>query len=145
MVAIPQDTITQQDLVEWDVARQELAKLKLKEMMLRQRIFKGFFPVPVEGTNTHPLAQGWVLKGVYSLNRAVDIGAFTSMRDLFQQQGLRPDVLVKFTPELVKSEYSKLTKEEQNLFDRCLLIKEGSPTLKIELPAKNRPKEGTTS
>jgi len=141
MAEIPTNVVTAQDLLEWDEAKKQLALLKNKEMMLRQKIFKAYFPTPKEGTNKAPLANGWELKGGYVLNRAVELGAFTNMRDQFLSAGLRVDDLVKFSPELVKSAYNKLTAEEQNLFDRCLVIKEGSPTLEIVLPAKNRAKE----
>jgi hypothetical protein len=42
----------------------------------------------------------------------------------------------------VLSAYRELTAEQQKVFDRALTIKEGTPSLKIELPAKNVPKEG---
>lgn len=136
MSEIPPNVVTVQDILEWEKAKDELTRVKNREMLLRTKIFKGMFPSPVEGTNKVPLANGYELKGGYVINRSVELGAFTSMRPLFQEKGFRVDDLVKFKPELVKSEYNKLTQEEQHFFDQCLVIKEGSPTLEIFLPAK---------
>ena len=136
MAEIPTQVVTAAEILEWEQTKAELDRLKSKEMLLRTRIFKGFFPNPVEGTNKFPLANHYELKATHVINRSVDIGAFTNMRPLFTENGLRVDDLVKFKPELAKAEYNKLTEEEKHLFDRCLIIKPGSPSLEIFLPAK---------
>lgn len=147
MTAIPpQPPVTAEDLVLWDNMQKQLKALRASEMALRQRIFGAYFPTPSEGTNSAPLAAGWVLKGTHKLERKIDIGALTAMtaRDAdghsrLSRAFMNPDTLVKWVPELVLGEYRKLTAEQQQLFDSALIIKPGSPSLEIALPAKNDP------
>jgi hypothetical protein len=136
MVQIPVDEIKQEDIQQWYVLQDQLKKLKASEMLLRIRIFKGLFPNPVEGTNNYPLPEQWVLKGGYKLTRNIDIGSLQAMRERFAAAGVRADSLVEYKPSLVLSEYRTLTDEQRQLFDQCLEIKPGSPSLEIVLPAK---------
>jgi hypothetical protein len=140
MVKIPQNQVTQADLSEWYKMAQDLRNLKAKESLLRKKIFESAFPDPKEGTNSYDLADGYVLKGQHVLNRDIDIGALDAMKSKLREQGVNPDNLVKYKPELKKAEYNKLTEEQKKLFDQCLIIKPGSPSLEIVLPAKNRAK-----
>lgn len=136
MTAIPADTVTQADLDEWYRLQDQLKKVKASEMLLRTKIFKHFFPEPVEGTNSFNLAEGWVAKGKYTINREVDPGSLGAYKQQFMEHQINPDVLVQYKPSLVLGEYRKLTAEQQKLFDVCLIIKPGSPALEIVLPAK---------
>lgn len=136
MVQIPVDEVKQEDIQQWYVLQDQLKKLKASEMLLRTRIFKGLFPNPVEGTNSYPLPDQWVLKGGYKLTRNIDIGSLQAMRERFVAAGVRADSLVEYKPSLVLSEYRTLTEEQRQLFDQCLEIKPGSPSLEIVLPAK---------
>lgn len=141
MVEIPQNQVTQEDLAAWYQMSQELRTLKAKESLLRKKIFGSAFPDPKEGTNNYDLADGYVLKGQHVLNRDVDIGALDALKPKLREEGVNPDNLVKYKPELKKAEYNKLTQEQKQLFDQCLIIKPGSPSLEIVLPAKNRAKQ----
>lgn len=137
MVAIPpQPPVSQEELSQWFKLQQELKAVKASEMLLRQSIFARMFPTPVEGTNNAPLADGWVLKGGYVINREVDAAALQVMREEFTKVGINSDMLVEWKPSLKVGIYKELTAEQRALFDRCLVIKPGSPALKIELPAK---------
>ena len=136
MVQIPADEIKQSDIEEWYKLQDQLKKLKASEMLLRQRIFRGLFPNPVEGTNSYPLPENWVLKAKYPITRNVDIGSFQAMRERFAAAGVLADSLVEYKPSLVLGEYRTLTEEQRQLFDQCLEIKPGSPSLEIVLPAK---------
>lgn len=138
MVEIPENEVTQADLAEWYKMQEELKKLRSKEMLLRQKIFKFFFPDPKEGTNSHNMADGYVLKGKYGLNRDIDPGAFQVLRDTFEGAGIRPDSLVQYKPFLVKREYNTLTEEQRRLFDQALIVKPGSPSLEIVLPKRRK-------
>lgn len=140
MVEIPQNQVTQADLSEWYKMAQDLRNLKAKESLLRKKIFGSAFPDPKEGTNNYDLPDGYVLKGQHVLNRDVDIGALDALKPKLREEGMNPDNLIKYKPELKKAEYNKLTEEQKNLFDQCLIIKPGSPSLEIVLPAKNRAK-----
>lgn len=140
----PPVVITAEDLRVWDEMKNQLALLRNQEMALRKRIFGALFPNPVEGTNKHPLANGWELKATHTIDRQVDTAAFTSMRELFVKEGLPADTLVRWKAELAKAEYNKLTQEEQFKFDRCMVIKPGSPSMEIVLPAKARKAQENT-
>jgi hypothetical protein len=136
VVIPPKPKVTQEQMNQWYNMTQELKKLKASEMLLRKMIFGDYFAEPKEGTNTAPLDAGWVLKGVHKIDREVDIGALSVMKFELEKMGIRADVLVEYKPSLKVKEYRELTEEQQKLFDRCLIIKPGSPSLSIELPAK---------
>ena len=127
-----------QFLSEWYVMVGQLKKLKDAEMTARKRIFAWFFPEPKEGTNTAPLPDQWVIKGKYPIARDLDIGAFNALRPQMEKLGVNIDTLVEYKPALKVAVYRELTEEQQKMFDRCLIIKPGSPGLEIELPAKAR-------
>lgn len=136
MVIIPPNEVTQKDLEQWYEVQKELKALKAKEMLLRQKVFKWYFTEPKEGVNTIPLSHGWVLKGTYVINRDVDLASLGAMKEQFIAAGVSTDSLVQFKPSLVIREYRTLTEEQRHLFDRALIIKPGSPSLEITLPAK---------
>lgn len=136
MSIIPENEVTQNDLQTWFKLDEEIRKLKTAEVLLRQKIFKGKFPNPVEGTNTTPLNEGWVLKGKRTINRTIDIGALNALREQFATRGINADSMINYKPELKVAEYRKLTAEQLNLFDQALIIKDGMPALEIMLPKK---------
>lgn len=136
MVEIPENEVTQADLSQWYTMQDELKKLRAAEMLLRQKIFKHFFPTPEEGTNNHELPDGWMLKGKHTVNRDIDQGAFQVLRQQFEEAGIHPDALVQYKPSLVKREYNTLTAEQRHLFDQALIVKPGSPSLEIVLPKR---------
>jgi hypothetical protein len=152
MTTIPENTVTQEDLSQWYQLQEQLKKLKAAEMLLRMKIFKGMIKDPKEGTNTVPLAEGWVLKGKHVINRDVDQAALavntavdpaTHMSRL-SANGIHVEQLIKWKPELITKTYRTLTAEQQQIFDECLIIKEGSPQLEIMLPASEKKKQAGT-
>jgi hypothetical protein len=145
MVEIPENPITQAMLSTWYKMAQELKKLKTKEILLRKDIFGKAFPDPKEGTNNYGLDDGYVLKGQYQLTRDIDEGAFNALKEKLREEKINPDLLVQYKPSLVKKEYNKLTDEQKQLFDQCLIVKPGSPSLEIVLPAKAKAKQEETS
>ena len=143
MVELPKNDVTAADLVEWFRAKEELGRLKSKEALLRSKIFKGYFPVPEEGTNKAPLNDGTgaEIKATHVINRSVDIGSLDALKSLVVAPGsnlprFKFDELIKWKPELSISEYRKLTEEERHAFDQCLVIKPGSPQLEISIPKR---------
>lgn len=136
MVAIPEDKATEQDLQTWYVMQEQLRKLKDQETALRKRIFKTYFPTPVEGTNKFDLPYQYVLKGTYPIDRKVDAPVLKANAEVFTEKLIRVDLLVEWEPKLSVSQYRKLTEEQTAVFDRCLIVKPGSPSLEIVLPAK---------
>ena len=140
MTEIPEDKLTPELLASWYEMADQLKSLRASEALLRKSIFKKAFPNPKEGTNKYELDDGYVLSGKYALTRSVDEGAYSSILDNLYEAKIKVDKLVKFKPSISKSEYSRLTDEQRDLFDQCLVIKPGSPSLDIILPAKNKPK-----
>jgi len=123
----------------------ELAKLKAAEAMLRRRLADHFFPNPTEGSrdNKHPLDDGTgaILQMDHKVNRKVlepELAAYkaASAEDGANMPDLPWNKLVKYTPELVKAEYNKLTAEERKACDTVLEIKPGMPELKVVIPKR---------
>jgi hypothetical protein len=134
---------TPQDLANWFNMKAELARLKSAEAMLRSRIFKHYFPTPIEGTNTAELGDGTgaQIKATHVINRDIDEGALDafskSMKEAGSNQPQLPlGLLVEWKPRLVLKQYRELTEEERNAFDQCLIIKPGSPQMEIKIPKK---------
>jgi hypothetical protein len=140
MTEIPANPVTMQDLTLWFQLQDQLKKLKTQEMLLRQKIFKTCFPEPKEGTNTYSLDDGFgsALKGTHVINREVDPGALQALRPEFVKANINADALVQFKPSLKVKEYRELTAEQNHLFDQCLIIKPGSPSLEIIQPKKRK-------
>lgn len=143
MTTIPENTVTPQDLAEWYRLKEELTRIKASEMLLRTKIYHALFKEPVEGTNTLPLNDGWVMKAKRVINRSIDQAALlvNSQEDpethmsALTSHGINPASLVVWKPELVLKAYRELTEEQQKIFNECLVIKDGSPDLSIVLPA----------
>lgn len=138
MSQIPENTVTQADMERWYIVQEQLSKLKNEEQMLRNKIFKGMFTNPVEGTNTVELEDGYALKGKRVINRTVDEAAFKASVEELAKNGIATDRIIKFKPELVVKEYRTLTDEQRNLFDCVLIIKDGMPGLEIVKPKRGR-------
>lgn len=135
MTEIPEPEVNMELLAKWFAMAQEISKLKQQEGLLRKRIFTHFFPKPKEGTNTHILPDGYQLKATHVVNRTVDPATVRTLRESFVEKQIPIDDLVDWKPSLVKSIYNGLTEEQQHLFDQCLIVKDGSPTLTISAPS----------
>jgi hypothetical protein len=156
---IPPPEVDQNTLAAWYEAKKQLDALKAKEMLLRTRIFRFFFPSAKEGTNTHELPDKFQLKGTRVVNRKIveesmqalchrpTIGMDGHGNALYgpsklEAAGVRVDMLIKWKPELAITVYRELTAEQQHLVDQMLLIDDGSPQLKIDPPKAPRGKKG---
>lgn len=131
--------VTMQELVEWEKMTRELAILKEKEMTLRKRVYRTFFKDPKEGTNTHQLGEGWLLKAQRKIDRKVDIGtlqALSAENALFWQHGINANELIDWKPELKIKAFKSLPEDKRKIFEQCLIIKDGSPQVDITLPAR---------
>jgi len=145
MTQVPENEVTQADINKWYELQAQLKSIKASEMLLRTKIYKGLFKDPVEGTNTIPLAEGWVMKARRVIQRDIDIAALTINSanpelgpSRLELAGINVASLVKWKPELVLKNYRELTDEQKLIFNDCLVIKDGSPALEIVLPAKNK-------
>lgn len=140
MVQIPENTVTMEDMVEWNKMQTELRVLKAKEMLLRRKIYEGLFTDPREGVNTLQLSDGWELKANRVIDRKIELATLQAMASEggpFEKANINANMLIKWEPELVVKQYRTLTAEQLAVFDQCLVIKDGSPALSIVLPKKN--------
>lgn len=153
------EQVCQEDISEWEEATHKLEEVKAREIKLRGKIFKGLFTSPREGANNVKLADGTILNATHKIARDVDdegLALLTVLKvvdarqqltslgvdhsqmpdDMFVTQalGIKMPELVKFKPELVTSKYRELSKEQSAVFDRCLVVKDATPSLKLRLP-----------
>lgn len=135
-----QRIVRQQLLADWLAAQTEVASFKpaiAKEMELRKAVMAEFFPLPKEGVNDFPLAEGWVLKGTYKLERKVDMDAIPAVYAKLREMGVNPDPLLEYKASLVTSAYKSLATinpEAAHVFDQALTIKPASPTVELKAP-----------
>lgn len=127
---------TQEDLNAWYTLQDQLTEIKDKEMKLRKKIFKFYFQHPVEGTNTVPLSDGFVMKGTFVINRKPAVELLTTHYDELVQAGVPVGALFKNEPKLVTAAYRLLTDEQRAMVDSVLEISVGSPSLQIVKPKK---------
>jgi hypothetical protein len=138
-----EQTVTLKDLELWYTKQEELRKLKEEEMALRLRITKQYFPTPKEGTNSHELGDGYVMKMKHNIDRKVDEAALSTLKDKLKEAGIRVDDLIIYKPELSVKQYrpyeldtSEEGKKRLNLIDQCLIVKPGAPALEIVKPKR---------
>lgn len=138
-------TPTLEDVARLYTMQEQLAALKSAEAMLRRRIADHFFPNPTEGSkeNKYPINDGTgaILQMDHKINRKVLEPELDVLKAKIKAEGsnlpkLAFNKLVKYTPELVKAEYNKLTEEERRLFDEALEIKPGMPEVKVVIPKR---------
>jgi hypothetical protein len=129
-------------LREWWELCVHVAFVKAKESKLRDELVKEFFNADKDaGTETIEIANGYKLKSVkkldYKLNNKE--GAVTALVAIIDPELAQK--LVKWTPKLSESTYKNLDPQTQKLFDGCLTIKPGKPSLKIIPPGENEAPE----
>lgn len=137
MVHIPENTVTPEDIAEWQDLAAQISIMKAKETLLRAKIYKGMFTAPVEGTNTVDLFGGWKLKAVRKVERKIDLPLLQAIaleNGPLHVAGIRADDLVKWKPELNLPAYRLLTEAQKLVFDTCLEIKDGSPSVDLVPP-----------
>lgn len=126
-----EDIPTMEELKEWYEVNEELKKLRVREILLRDKMFKGFFKNPYEGVNTIPLHDDWVLKADYKFYRSIDGAAFLALREDFVNSGIDVDKVVRVKVELALKSYNALSPEKKQLFDQVVTTKPGTPALGI--------------
>lgn len=139
MSKIPENPLTQDDFNKWAEVTKEVARLKSVEILLRMKIFGAMFPVPVEGTNTVALTDGYELKAKYPISRKILVDVLAGRTKELKDAGIKLGNLIVNKPELSVAEYRKLTEAELKLFDQILEIKPGTPQLEIFLTKRVRP------
>lgn len=121
----------------WEQVSLLQAQIKEAEMGMRLRLFQGAFANPKEGTNTHLLPDGRAIKGQYKINRYIDEAALPATLDALRKHGVaNTDALVRFKPELAKSEWNTLSDEAKLMFSPAVVATPGTPSLEVVIPKK---------
>jgi hypothetical protein len=118
-------------LGRWRELQVSIRHLQDEEKQLREQLFEGTFPDPVEGSNKYELPDGSVLKGTYKLNRKF-VKGFTP-QDLKVSTELR-NMLVSIKYDLSVAAYKKLDEQTRKKVDSVLEIKPGLPSLELIPP-----------
>lgn len=144
-------------ITNW-LKQKELAEAYIEaERNLRQEIVSKLFPNPRKGTNRYELPQDYALKLVNSLSYTLgdkdkvdDTGKKISIREQVEKlqdqidliSEVYGDRLIRWKPEIVASEYEKLSDNNvieskiKALIDELLTIKPAMPQLSLEEPKK---------
>lgn len=129
-------------LKEWEAAKVAAEEAKLviaRELELRQKVVKMFFPEAKEGTNSMDMNAGWKLKAVYKLTRKVDAAALTTLLPVLREKAVPVDTLFQWKPELKVSVYREMTPEQLALIDQVITTSPASPELQL-IPPKTSSK-----
>ena len=124
------------ELVKLEELNEQIARLKVEEMELRKKLFEVMVPNPVEGTNTVPLANGYVIKWKFPINRTVDKASLPTVRGMLEAKGVNVDDLIRMKPELSVSEYKKTSSDTIKILSLCVTEKPGLPSYEIVLPKR---------
>jgi len=147
--AMDQDAL----LMRWDALKQAVEAAKEQEMELRKYIVTRAFPNADEGTNTIELGEGYKLKAV--VRYTYKLADNKTVTDVLQKIGklgnegeFVADRLVSWTPNFLKSEFTKLQEEASEgskfaadtilLINEMLTISNAAPTLDIVEPKKKK-------
>lgn len=123
----------------WEQVDQLRALIQECELDMRLRLFSGAFANPVEGTNSHKLPDGRVLKGQYKINRYINEEVLPATLAALRERGVaNTDALVRYKPELAKREWNSLSEENKLLFSPAITAKPGTPSFEITVPKRGR-------
>lgn len=122
----------EQTLERWIQVKQAVSELQEEERMLREGIFNGCFPAPVEGVNKYSLPNGTVIKGTYTLNRKLLVNPLEDNRwASLKLPGHIAGPLLNRKWDLAIKPYRELVEEHRKLVDSVLEIKPGLPKLEV--------------
>lgn len=121
----------------WEQIALLQAQIKEAELGMRLRLFQGAFANPKEGTNTHMLPDGRAIKGQFKVNRYIDEAALPVTLAALREHGVaNTDALVRYKPELAKSEWNTLSDEAKLMFSPAIVATPGTPSLEVVIPKK---------
>jgi hypothetical protein len=126
--------------LEWRASKDALDAAKAAEAALRTEVIDACFPAGLaEGTNTHELPRGFVLKVVSrALAKPGDVEslktAIGKLAALGEVGKLLAGRLVKWKPEVSLSEFRKLDANVQQLFGKAVTVERTSPSMSLAAP-----------
>ncbi len=154
------------DVKEWYDQAAKLAALKDSEMALRNKVVQYYFPNGLkEGTNKAELPEACSLTVTGTINRKVDVAAQQAVAaELKEKFEIDAGELLKYKPEIDLPAYRKLVEDVAiygepvpgeapergqkrevarailKTFEQMLIISDGSPQVKLNLPKKPKAK-----
>lgn len=126
-------------IAEWYQLKDEIQIFRdtkmAREMELRKEISLRLFPLPIEGTNSMAMPEGWTMKMQYKLDRKVDDEKLKQMKiEMMGKFQIDADRFLRYKTEVQVKEYRTLTEEQRKVFDTALEIKPESPILDLVPP-----------
>lgn len=125
-------------VIAWARAADELETAKARELDLRQQLLAAAFSDLQPGTSNLELGAGYQLQAVMRLNHSLEPTLTRLALDEIRATG---DVgthlaerVVRWTPELVISEWKKLPGKIAEVLGQALTSKPGQPSLKLVPP-----------
>lgn len=127
------------DVADWAIAAEELRAAKARELELRLKLARKYFPEPAFGTNTAELGKGYKIAGVFDPSYKLDPTLTKSALDAFRAKGdagaMLADRLVSWKPELRVGEWKKLPPEFVAVFHPALTVTPCvTPSLELREP-----------
>lgn len=139
MTEIPKYQLSADEFAAWcalvkDIKskNKELKPLKTKELLLRKKIIKAFFPNPKEGVNRFSLDDTHALKCTYKLSYDIDEPVLQSLNKDFKEHEIPLSRLLKYKASLVLKDYRALEDDKKALFNQAVVIKPATSELEIE-------------
>ncbi len=127
-------------LAKWEAAEKALARAKEAELALRNQVVEAFYPSHKdEGTENVLLGNGYKLKAVFKMNRRLagvdDVNtALEKIEALGPEGRFIAERIVRWKPELSKTEYDKADLKYQKIINTVLTISPATPALEIVEP-----------
>ena len=94
-------------LARWQELKTAISHMQQEERALREGLFHGTFPDPIEGTNRYVLPDGRTVVGTFKLNRRVLEDELPKVLKKLKMK--KSDAPVKTKVELVLSAYRELS------------------------------------
>lgn len=127
-------------LKEWQAASTLLDALKEKESLLRDEVYRLFFPTQfaiqdIKGTFYEDLPNGWKIQSTKKLTATLDETAVSAIKEkLIELKVSNADLLFKYKPSIVAAEYKKLNAESKAIVDNAITEKPSKVTIELIAP-----------
>jgi len=116
-------------LYTWQLAKEALTSAKEQESAARDRAIDLIFPTRQEGATTIEITPTHSVTCTQPYTRSVDPDELKKVLKSFPRGSRKK--LIKEKPTLIKKAYDALDTAGKTIFDDCLTVKPGKPSLKI--------------
>ncbi|MCW2764036.1 MAG: PaP73 [Marmoricola sp.] len=125
----------------WKDAQAQSAFWKDAELTARIAAIEAVFTEPPDsGTVNYDLGKGYKLKAVFRENYKLEKGdpleqALTKIEATGERGKLIAERVIRWKPELSKTEYDQMPDELRSILDTVLTVEPGTPSLELVEPA----------